>query len=440
MSQAFERLLLRIEEEISGRIGEPGLTIALGDFLLWPEDPAELEEGHHAHRPLFIPWLIFDWQCDPEDYEGAPPMPPGTTMAEMMAADPRFELDSLERSIVAALRGRPHGFYEVVRAVPGRGLLLRDILLGGEIEIFERTASRQARPGEILFGRWVRVNEAAMLVGASDVLLPPACKPEIIRLRSALAAASAPRAIGSVDLIEKAEGLRELYFKLYNRRTHPPVLVNHDGEPLAPQRLHFRIDGMLPVFEALQPLAAHENAAQILDAAERGPDGKIRRIVFHWSRPESMPSPGIDPTILGTIRIDERRLLVEVDSRARAERIRAEIDRRLGRRARYRTREIIPLQPPGGGHGAEAGVGPAEEPELRAKVAAMLARHWRGWIDTAIPALGGVTPREAVKEPDGRESVEALLRDAELSVERDSMLQEGTLSGIAWARRELGIA
>jgi len=37
----------------------------------------------------------------------------------------------------------------------------------------------------------------------------------------------------------------------------------------------------------------------------------------------------------------------------------------------------------------------------------------RQWIDESIPALGGLTPREAVKTPQGRQQVLALIEEAE---------------------------
>ena len=54
-----------------------------------------------------------------------------------------------------------------------------------------------------------------------------------------------------------------------------------------------------------------------------------------------------------------------------------------------------------------------QHPEVRANLAQMVAVHWEGWVDEKIPALGGKSPRQAVKTADGRESVEALLRSAE---------------------------
>ena len=52
-------------------------------------------------------------------------------------------------------------------------------------------------------------------------------------------------------------------------------------------------------------------------------------------------------------------------------------------------------------------------PEVQAAVQEHLRRHFESWVDQEIPALGGRSPRDAMKDPDGREMVEALVLQAE---------------------------
>ena len=52
-------------------------------------------------------------------------------------------------------------------------------------------------------------------------------------------------------------------------------------------------------------------------------------------------------------------------------------------------------------------------PEVQQALAGEMRAHFEQWVDQALPALGGMTPREAVKDPDGREMVEALILGAE---------------------------
>lgn len=54
-------------------------------------------------------------------------------------------------------------------------------------------------------------------------------------------------------------------------------------------------------------------------------------------------------------------------------------------------------------------VGPEAEEALRRIVEA----HWRDWLENRIPALHGRTPLQVVRDPEGREMVEAILLEAE---------------------------
>jgi hypothetical protein len=68
----------------------------------------------------------------------------------------------------------------------------------------------------------------------------------------------------------------------------------------------------------------------------------------------------------------------------------------------------------------------------------MLDKHYERWIDEKIPALGNQTPREAVKDPDGRERVEALV----LQIERDGARMTPSLDPaiVRKLRARLGLA
>jgi hypothetical protein len=46
----------------------------------------------------------------------------------------------------------------------------------------------------------------------------------------------------------------------------------------------------------------------------------------------------------------------------------------------------------------------------------MQRRHYESWPETPLPALNGRTPLDAVKDPDGREMVEALINQFERDV------------------------
>jgi len=80
-----------------------------------------------------------------------------------------------------------------------------------------------------------------------------------------------------------------------------------------------------------------------------------------------------------------------------------------------------------------------QHPEVREQLAGMISKHWEGWIDDKIPALGGKSPREAVKSADGREAVEALLLDAERDRGQDPFTTEANRKGTRRVRKLLGL-
>jgi hypothetical protein len=77
-------------------------------------------------------------------------------------------------------------------------------------------------------------------------------------------------------------------------------------------------------------------------------------------------------------------------------------------------------------------------PEVQELLAEKLKAHWRAWMDMEVPALGGQTPRRAVASADGRESVEALLQNAEKTSPGKGLLG-AQQEAIREVRQELGL-
>ena len=83
-----------------------------------------------------------------------------------------------------------------------------------------------------------------------------------------------------------------------------------------------------------------------------------------------------------------------------------------------------------------SGLSPEEESAMAQEA---LDRHYRGVLDEPVPALGGVSPREAATTQEGREGLVAWLKGLENSNARQ------TGSPIAsydtnWLWEELGVA
>jgi hypothetical protein len=242
--------------------------------------------------------------------------------------------------------------------------------------------------------------------------------------------------------------IRETYLDCDRRLHTPPQLCNTDGDPLEFHKVVYDIDSADTAFEKLASLCVTEAADELRDAAEKAADGSIRRAELSWDRKGHKMSPGMPNTVLGHVVIDGRRLTVEVNSAQRAQAIRGEIERRLDTGARFRIDEITGLdkmlagEAPGMPEQKSSAEHEAlmQNPEVRSIMGEMVRRHWEGWVDEKLPALGGRTPRKAVKTADGREAVEALLAHAERAEGDDAEMGAMNREGIRRVRELLGLA
>jgi hypothetical protein len=64
-------------------------------------------------------------------------------------------------------------------------------------------------------------------------------------------------------------------------------------------------------------------------------------------------------------------------------------------------------------------------------------RHYATWADISLPALDGLTPREAAQQPKFRARVDTLLKDMELQESRE---EPGRRFDFGKIRRGLGLS
>jgi hypothetical protein len=419
--RSIDALGSRILKASLQHFGERALDEAWAEFTLWED-----EEGFDPdtpHMQLFMPWFLYDWLPDP-DTTGVAEQARGTTAAQAYVRRQLARLDPVAARYIEACTRAPFSFHEVLASEPGRGFRLRDVLLGTETFVFEESGSAHARRGDMLFGKIVPIEGIAVVDGCGAPVIPPGEKPRIIELRQALREAGplTPELLreGYLDLFE-------LYHELAERILDPrlPAMQNTDGEPLEFQRLLWDIDDPDEAFSALAGLAEDEPAAELRAEADLDAAGKVLRAEIPWRKPGNAMHESWTNTVLGSLSIDGRVLRAEVNSAARAARLRELIANRLGDRARFRVAKVEspeaalersrakPEDDAESRRRAAEHARFAELPEVKAAIAAKLRSFYLDWLDQKIPSLGGRTPREAVADPDGREALEALLLQME---------------------------
>ena len=379
------------------------------------------------HVALFMSWLFHCWSPDPHD--------PSSTVDDALheRIPTQLFLERAGKRLNPAVRRylegcleAPFSFHEILRCDPGCGFNARNLFTGEERDVMERSATQGMEPGDILFGQLVDAEGITMLECAGPHFIPPIRKIELIDLRKKLLRGEASctrEALRDWDF-----ELIERYLQIADELLHPrmPGIQNTDGDALEIHRLVFDIDSPEAVVRALADLDFEATAEALVARAERGSRGEIKRVAWDWKKAGNRMHRSWSNTILGHLEIKGRRLSAEVNSARRAIELRLLIESRFGDEVRFRADRIQSLEKllaervssGGAAEGTDWDAVRLEGPDVAAAVQELMAEHYDSWVSEKIPALGGRTPLEAVRDPAGRGKVLALLIDAERHARR----------------------
>jgi hypothetical protein len=274
---------------------------------------------------------------------------------------------------------------EVVEVAPGAGVTLLDLTTGERTTVGDRRLSRSLQVGDAVLA-WIVPTPQGPSPAAGVVHIPDHRRSELLHL---------------LDTDPDATVLAGWYASL----SAPPGLATTDGDPLVLTTLTYR---------CADPDAAWDALAGRLEVADDELHSFIERDGQRWLR--------------GSLRREADGFAVHTNSAARAAWFTDLIDEvvpdaELVDEERQPVSDLL-----GRGRGASDLDGddgddggmldldtldPDARAELEEQLDAMMTRHEDAWIDTALPALDGVTPRVAVDDPTRREAVLRLLDDFE---------------------------
>ncbi|MGE3843550.1 MAG: SEC-C metal-binding domain-containing protein [Vicinamibacterales bacterium] len=388
---------------------------AWDEFFLWNDAPDDVGESREFGT-TFDPFFVFAFVPDPSDDELPAEWPTEPVALHFLHHEvetaPEFHREFIEQACKS-----PASFFVVEHAVPGRRLDIKDILTGRHFHVLEQGASRSLKAGDLMFSRVVTAGGASILIGACPWVIPASWHIPIIDMRERFR----PKGLLTRnDLLDYDLEIRQAYHEVVDAILNPelPVMQNTDGDPLELTTLTYEL-GIPPAraVECLTPLATLRDEAHISDETYDA-TGAIRGATLTWIKGGNRKMKDWDNTTLGTLRISEARLVVEVNSARRRRRIEKEIAKHLGAAATLVDTTVTDLADVLTSRRASPSASvanlPPEDtvpssPELRAIEAELARKHWDAWLDTKVPALGNKTPRQAAKSATGRERLEALL-------------------------------
>jgi len=416
-SEIYDRLR-RLDGEASEYIvrlakrmyGEEGLAAAWSDFHGSPDVP--LNESHPEFE-FFTRWFEYDWL--PEDGPG-----PGEAMLE--SDDSSIDPEILR--LIETTLDSPYSFLQVIALEPGMGFTARDILRKTDHRIIERTGSSTLERGSILYARVVEMDGTEFMMGNGTRVIPSAFMADLVTLRETILGKNPSTTSPLPDeiLLDFENQMRLFYLRLIDAASNPARnLQNTDGDPMLFHTIRYEVPSFERAVQAFRDLDPDMSDADVMGTNIKEHEGKSA--VIHWSKQRK--GRGKDETVVQAVfRIQATTLVAEVNSAKRAERARKEIERRLGKDAVYLGTEIHSpegaLKKADQNAGSEDAVKRGEEqarlmslPEVQAMLRREMEKHWASWPDTPVPALRGMTPRKAAKDPIGRELLESLLLDFE---------------------------
>jgi SEC-C motif-containing protein len=368
------------------------LALFWGDWLSEKPDH-QLEEVMTSEQVeiAYNSWLAFDF-----DRGG------GRRMLDDYLETEGNKLSSGELNYLNGLRGSHLRLYEILEVKPDQGFEVRDLWDDRRLYVRERAATRQIVVWDLVVARIGPGGDGETVFETIPYLFRAADKDDLLKgLRKAHQAFL--HEFPDKGIADFFRTMAPVFHKLWLERVAlppHPKLITGDGEPFIFAKVLFDLADRDAVIRSLA------DRDDIVDQD----DGS-----YVWLEPA-----GDLQRSVGTIIIEERRVVLETTSQKRAEKARDELANLFGGAARFRAISYEDVEQalkraPQTNEPKEPDI-PIEE--QRKILGEYYENHYRKWLDEPVPALGNRTPRHAARLKTVRPKLVALLKDFESHSER----------------------
>lgn len=354
---------------------------------------------------LLLPWAAWTAEAN------------GRTVAASFLEQYASRLSPEERDWIAAQQAAWLSIWEVTAVAPGR-VDVRDLLTGQSHSVREELGSRTLRARDTLLARVIDYRGASYFGGMYSRALPPSAAASVIdAVRKKLRLRKAP--VPAERLRGRKIGwfLIDHWSAAVERGSLPPLLQNVDGDPLQIITDRFR-------FDAARRAEVEERLEAMADFVSASDEGGERVHVFMRAA---------DDTVIGVVGVGDGMLRIGTNSENRADALARRVEEACPGMLQRLPRAIDTLPVPGD----LSGEPPQDnDPEEQALLREVKETHYRKWLDTPLPRLGGKTPRAATRSVKSRRQLDLILRDLE---NLESRLPEAERFDVTHLRRELGL-
>jgi len=388
------------------------LALFWGDWLSKaPDRDLEKVMTSEPVEIAYNSWFGFDFDCGG-----------GRRMLEIFLESDRSQLSSGELYYLQSVRGSHLRLYEILEVTPDQGFEVHDLWDDRRFYVRERAATRQIVAWDLVVARIGAAGDGETVFETLPYVFPAAHKEDLLRgLRRAHRVFT--KEYPGKSLSEFFKMMAPVFHQLWLEHVAlppPPKLIAGDGEPFVFAKVIF---DLLDRQTAFRSLSGRE---EILDQGDSS---------YVWLQPA-----GATQRSVGTIIMEEKRVVFETTSKKRAEKARDELPSLLGGAVRFR---VISYEDVGQALKRAPTANKPKEPEIpieeqRKILGEYYENHYRKWLDEPVPALGHRTPRHAARLKTVRPKLIALLKDFESRSERQRRAGEIAYD-FGWMWAELGL-
>lgn len=346
----------------------------------------------------------------------------GQTVIDLFLDREAKKLSTGEHKFLEGLLASHCRLYEILEVKINQGFELRDLWDDRRLFVSERAATSQLVAWDVIVGRIGPTGDGGTVFETLTHCFPAPAKDELLKvLRKAHRLYL--REFPQKSLVAFFKTIMPLIHQWWlNRVALPPrpQIVTSDGTPFVFAKV---------IFDLLDRAAVIGCLADREDIADHG-DGS-----FGWLEPTGNLQRGI-----GTLFIEDRRVVFETNSQNRAEKAREFFSGLFGESVKFRAisyedvEQALKHAPPR--PKTKAPAIPLEEQQRM--LGEFYDNHYRKWLDEPVPALGHRTPRHAAKLKTMRPKLVALLKDFESRAERQR--RSGDVAyDFGWMWPELGL-
>jgi SEC-C motif/Protein of unknown function (DUF2384) len=391
-------------------------TLEHTHFMFWDEFiPEEHLEGISLDIAYqnFMEWVVFDYLIDEDNDK--------TLIDLYMDNNKRLSLD--EHKVLTMMKNSVISLYEVQEVFPEKGLLLKDLLMGGEYDVREKSATRSVKKWDIFASRLLLVEGQYIMSGSVYSFHLKQKERILVDIHAEFEDYKMDYPDASMDdfLKYNSEIFNFYWYDLIQNPT-PVNLYTTSGEPMLISKAMFEIKDKWAVINGLPRIKGFEQSKDY----------------YTWYDKRNKEGSA---TILGRAEIKDNKLILESNSKERLEKGKKLILEALSDAVVHKMDTFQDPMEAMKSHKESSNGKPMNELPMEIQqqfYTEFMQKHSEKWLGEKIPALYGETPMQAVKTEEGRKKVIELLKSIENSEEHNK--KEGRpFYDISWMWQRMGL-